>query len=288
MLDENKSDIYDLLPDRFVPNTIRVSGKDNISMEQIEIVGLTFPLIVKPNIGFRGYKVVKVFNLQELNSFISAQSERREWLIQEFLDYEKEYSLLFYRIPGSGRRGITSLVEKIYPFIVGDGERTLEELIDVYENPFIDRDLVIRRFQEKLKKVLAANEKLVLDEIGNYARGSKFLDIRNQIDLEMEEVMRDYFKEVNGLDFFRMDFKSDNLDAFKQGEFKILEINGAKSEPIHIYDPKNKFLSNVKTIVQHWVTIKNVVKERKKQGNYRFPTTRYGLKSLIAIKKLVK
>lgn len=288
MLDENKSDIYRLLPDKFVPKTIKVKGQHTTCMTDLEMAGLSFPLIVKPNIGFRGYKVVKVLDLYELQSYLNVCDSDREWLIQEFLDYGREFSLLYYRIPGTQESGITSLVEKIYPFIIGDGKNTLGKLIDNYENPFMDREVVRKRWKDNYYKVPAEGDKIILDEIGNYARGSKFYDLREEIDESLQTATSTFFNDVKGLDFFRMDFKSNSLEDYKNGDFKILEINGAKSEPIHIYDPQSTFAGNAKIIKDHWVTIRDIVSARRKDNTYSFPSTRYGLKSLLAIKKLVK
>ena len=287
MLDENKTDIYNLLPEAFVPLTI-TCYKVITSREEISKSKITFPLIIKPNVGFRGYLVVKVDTYEELENFLKDQDLNREWLIQEFLDFKKEYSLLFYRQPNSGQRGITSLIEKIYPTIIGNGKDTLGQLIEKYNNPFLDKNTLEVKFQEKWNFVPSKEEKIVLDEIGNYSRGAKFYSLQDKIDHSLIEATEYFFKDVEGLDFFRMDFKADSLEEYKNGNFKILEINGAKSEPLHIYDPKYSFWENTKTNHHHWKIMKDIVKERKANKNYRFPSTLYGLKSLFAIKKLVK
>jgi hypothetical protein len=287
MLDENKSDIYDLLPRKFVPKTIKVVGKDLVCLTDLEIEGLSFPLIVKPNIGFKGYKVVKVYNMDELQTYINDCDKNREWLIQEFLNFDCEYSLLFHRVPGTDKCGISSLVEKIYPFVTGDGKSSLSDLIENYENPFMDREVVRRRWQSQYKSVPKIGVKIILDEIGNYARGSKFYNIGDKIDQELIAATKNYFQEVDGLDFFRMDFKADSLNAYKKGRFKILEVNGAKSEPIHIYDPESTFIGNAIIIKDHWIKIREIVQARRQMKGYQFPSTRYGLRSLFAIKKLV-
>jgi D-alanine-D-alanine ligase-like ATP-grasp enzyme len=287
MLDENKSDIYDLLPRKFVPNTLKVVGRESVCLTDLEIEGLSFPLIVKPNIGYKGYKVIKVHDLDELQSYINDCDINREWLIQEFLDFDCEYSLLFHRIPGTDNCGISSLVEKIYPFVIGDGKSSLVELIENYENPFMDREVVRRRWKNKFETIPKTGVKIILDEIGNYARGSKFYNIGDKVDHELIAATKTYFQDVEGLDFFRLDFKADSLADYKKGAFKILEVNGAKSEPIHIYDPASTFLGNAKTIKDHWIKIREIVHARKQIGEYQFPSTRYGLRSLFAIKKLV-
>ena len=84
-----------------------------------------------------------------------------------------------------------------------------------------------------------------------------------------------------------MDFKADSLEGYKEGKFGILEINGTKSEPLHIYDPQYNFFKRVKILKHHWSIIRDIVNARLKHTDFKFPSTSYGLKSLFAIKKLV-
>lgn len=287
MLDENKSDIYDLLPSEYVPVTIKITP-NNWNPEMLDDAGLKFPLIVKPNIGFKGYKVKMVDDINALHTFLSYQDESREWLIQEFIDHKKEYSLLYWKYPDGKNCGISSLIEKIYPYVTGDGVHDLNTLLRRYINPFLDKEDLTRRLENRWNEVPADGEKIVLDVIGNYSRGAKFLSLMECIDQPLIDATERFFEAVAGIDFFRLDFKADSLEDYMDGRFKILEINGAKSEPLHIYDPKFSFLERFEILNLHWKKMSEIVKYRKKNSNYRFPTTRYGLKSLFTIKKLVK
>ena len=286
MLDESKSDIYALLPPQFVPKTINTRpGK--LKLSHLRDKGMEYPLIVKPNVGFKGYKVVLIQNDQELLNYLNNQDEDREWLVQEYIDYKREFSLLYYRYPDGSEKGITSLIEKIYPSVTGDGKSTLHELVNGYENAFLDRSDLNRRLYSDMNKVPAEGEVIQLDTIGNYARGSKFYSLMDEIDEELVTVTGKYFEEVNDMDFFRIDFKADSMEDYKTGKFGILEVNGTKSEPLHIYDPRFGFWARAKTLNDHWKIIAQIVVNRKSISNYKFPSTKEGLKSLFAIKRLV-
>ena len=286
--DENKSDIYKILPNEYVPTTVSVRVGDDYS-SVLETSGLKYPLIIKPNVGYKGYKVVKVDKEYHLKNFLDLQDERREWLVQEYVSYNCEYSLLFYRNPLNGKAGISSLIEKIYPSVTGDGKKNLRTLVDEYFNPFLNRELLNERTtDESWVSVPKAGSKIILDTIGNYSRGAKFLSLMDKVDDRLIKATSGHFEKVEGLDFFRLDFKADSLEDYSNGNFGILEVNGAKSEPLHIYDPRYGFTQRMKIIIDHWSIIRSIVRARMKIGNYRFPSTRYGLKSLFAIKKLVK
>ena len=152
----------------------------------------------------------------------------------------------------------------------------------------MDRDTLEHRFKDRWDTIPNMNESVVLDEIGNYSRGSKFFSLQNMIDDSLVLATDQFFREIKGLDFFRMDFKAHSLADYKEGKFKILEVNGMKSEPLHIYDPQYSHWENTKTTHRHWSIIRDIVKERKSSQGYKFPSTFYGIKSLFAIKKLVK
>jgi predicted ATP-grasp superfamily ATP-dependent carboligase len=287
MLDENKTDIYALLPSEYVPVTIKITP-NSWKPEMLDEAGLKFPLIVKPNIGFKGYKVKMVNDIKALHTFLSYQDESREWLIQEFIDLKREYSLLYWKYPDGNDCGISSLIEKIYPYVIGDGVHDLKTLLRRYANPFLDKEDLTKRFEHRWNEVPEDGGKIILDVIGNYSRGSKFLSLMECIDQPLIDATKIFFEDVEGMDFFRLDFKADSLEDYIDGRFKILEINGAKSEPLHIYDPKFSFSERFNILKMHWKIMSDIVQYRKKNSNYRFPTTSYGLKSLFSIKKLVK
>ncbi len=287
MLDDNKEDVYSLLPQEYLPVT-QLLTKYDLTAEDLDQWALSFPLIVKPNIGLKGFKVAKVENLDELNTYLRKQDKDREFLLQEYLDYKKEYSLLYYRVEDGRRSGITSLIEKSYPSVIGDGNSTLSALIDGYKNSYVDMDSVKLKWSSMLDQVIPDGKEIILHRIGNYSRGSKFHSMQDQIDDELILCTDRLFKDVSGIDFCRVDFKSDCLEGYKTGAFKILEVNGAKSEPLHTYDKKHSFWDNVKTIVIHWKIMASIVSYRRKKDAYVFPSTRRGLKSLFAIKKVTK
>ncbi len=287
LLDEKKSDIYKILPPHLVPKTWLINDR-NSAFELLKRHSFTYPLILKPDIGFRGYEVSKIARFEQLKEAVENLDLDRGWLIQEFIQYNKEYSLLYFQLPATGTYGITSLIEKKYPKVVGDGHSTLQQLIYEDHNPFLDLKKVNNMLFDQLEEVIPKGKEVVLDEIGNYSRGAKFYDLSQFISEPLLAASHSVFGALHGLNLFRVDFKANNLEDYCQGKFMVIEINGAKSEPLHIYDPKFSFRSNCKTIHQHWITIGKIIREKNQLGENRFPPFREGLKAIFAIKKLVK
>ena len=285
MLDEKKSEIYQFLPEVSIPKTI-VFRKNEDVLKILETSKLKFPIILKPNIGYKGYMVSKVKSIREVLNYLNKVDDR-ELLIQEYIDYQHEYSLLYYRMPNSAKSGISSLIEKKYPDVVGDGQTTLRKLIHDKKNPFINKELVYEKFADQLETIPSEGEKIIIDNVGNYSRGAKFYDMSTSIDHDLVLAADRYFENISGINFCRLDFKAESLQAFKNGDFKIMEINGAKSEPLHIYDPNLSYLSIFKSVHTHWQILRRIVEERIAMS-FELPSFRNGLKSYVTVKRLMK
>lgn len=282
MLDDRKSDIYDLVPEVYLPKTKLFVPSDTDIVEDI-LKEFSFPIMTKPNVGFRGYLVRKVDDIEELESVIS-QYIGKELLIQEFLAEAHEYSIMYY-FNNANDRGISSLVEKHLPKITGDGKRTVDELITAMNNPFLNRDWVLEKNNDVLHQVLPLGESLLIDHVGNHARGTKFEDLRHEVDEQLMASIKTFFHHVPGMNFCRLDIKADNLAALKEGKFKLLEINGAKSEPLHMYDPSLNYGEVIKAIRDHWKTLFRIV--RSNIDTMDIPSSMEGIRSYYALKKLV-
>lgn len=284
MLHDRKTDIYNLLPQHIVPTTTIITSKA-AAHTFIDRNNLQFPLIVKPNVGLKGFKVFKISNIEELNTFFEENDvNEREWLLQEYIDFNKEFSVLFYRYPQGQTFGVSSFIEKSYPNVIGDGINTLRTLIDQYNNPFLLKNNVYKRLVNDLDSVPEIGTKIILDFIGNYSRGAKFHSKMEFVSEEMGSMLSALFQKADGLNFFRIDLKSNSVDDFLKGEFKVLEINGMKSEPLHIYDAENTFMTNSRIIKEHWSIIENITREQKELLD-GLPTFRQGIKSWLSIMK---
>ena len=283
MLDERKSDVYQLLPSRYVPKTILLKAGDQPSIDDIE-TKLDFPLICKPDIGYKGHKVLKIDNRAELRNIIH-HDRQGDLLLQEFLTEQREFSIMYYRLSRTGESGVTSFVEKHMPTITGDGHSTIDELIIALNNPFIDTEWIFKKLGPKRNDILEKGEQLTVDHIGNYSRGSKFENLSDQIDGVLRATMDSFFDNVTGINFARVDLKSDSLEALKDGKFRVLEINGAKSEPIHIYDSKMTWWRIIRDISFHWNTLFRIVKDNI--ANVDHPSSIEGLKSYRKLKRIM-
>lgn len=284
MLAEKKDDIYSLIPPQFLPKTACL--EDGVCLQTfLKTHQLSFPLYIKPNIGLKGVKVARLSNVKEATAFdLSGASE---WIVQEEVVEKLEFSILYYRDKIEGIAGITSSTSKSYPFVIGDGTNTLGTLIATSSNPYIDKGELYHKHLLQLEEVLPAGTKYVLHQIGNYSRGSKLYNASELINQSLMDGINLMMDDIMGIDFCRIDLKSNSIKDIYCGNYKVLEINGAKSEPLHVYDPEVSFLQAVRDIHQHWMTIKNLVKSKYRQGA-TFPSTLSGLRSLAGVKSVLR
>lgn len=285
MFDDRKSDTYKLLPDPYLPHT-RIIENPSSNVEDLIVSEFNFPIIVKPDIGFKGFMVTKVDDLPQLNTVLP-QFGKRAVLLQEYITYTKEFSILIYRYPKSNKIGVSSFIEKTYPKVVGDGIQTLDSLIDKADNPFLKKEWIKKKHADSLQKILAAGEEKQIDDVGNYSRGAAFHSYNHVINGPLLDWATRFMDQISGIDFCRVDLKADSMADLLKDKFLLIEVNGAKSEPLHIYDSRFTYLEIVKDIHTHWKIVKAIVKQRLSMA-YQLPSFMEGVKSWWIAHNLVK
>jgi hypothetical protein len=83
---------------------------------------------------------------------------------------------------------------------------------------------------------------------------------------------------VPGFYFGRLDIKYDNWEDLCRGKhFWIIELNGAGSEPAHIYDPKHSLLFAWKEITRHLDILYQVSKKNKAFKKQKYLSLKDGM-----------
>jgi hypothetical protein len=285
---ESKKEIYDQLPDGLYPKTILVNPGTNASdiAEEIKSKHLHYPLIAKPDIGMRGLAAKKIESENELRDCVSCFNI--DFLIQEFVPYENEAGIFYYRYPGQRNGFISGIVGKEFLNITGDGERSLIQLLQHDKRFVLQLDSLKQEYGEELNKVLQQGENEVLIPYGNHARGAKFLDYSDRIDDELINTIDKISQQVTEFYYGRLDVRYNTWDELKQGKnFSIIELNGAGSEPTHMYDPKHSLFFAWKEIVRHWIILWKVSRLNHKRG-FAYMTFREGSKMFRDNKVYVK
>jgi hypothetical protein len=262
---ESKKQIYDLLPSGIYPNTVfceKGTRMDDLRL-RLAIAGLRFPLIAKPDIGQRGMGVELLKD--ECALLLYALRSKVDFLLQEYIDYPLEIGVFYYRVPGEEGGFVTGIVGKEFLSVTGDGRRTVEELLRQEERYVLQLRALRRKAGGLLRRVPARGERVELAPYGNHSRGAKFLDKTGRLTPRLERVIDELCCSIPGFYFGRLDIRFRSWELLEAGEaFSVIEVNGAGSEPTHIYDPRHSIVFAWKEIIRHLAILFRVSRESKR------------------------
>ena len=286
---ESKKEIYDLLPAGSYPATVFIpcglSG--DAVLEAIRGARLPFPLVGKPDIGMQGKSVELLKNEMELLGY--AQRSKVDFLLQEWVPFEKELGIFYYRLPGKATGHISGIVEKEFLTVTGDGTSRMEELLRQNKRALLQLKALRRKYGNRLQEILPAGEAWVLVPYGNHARGALFLDKTHLADAVLERQIDAICQQVNGFYYGRLDIRYKNWEDLRQGKnFSIIELNGAGSEPTHIYDPSHSLFFAWREIIRHLNLLHTISRKNYHQQDRPYMRFSSGLRMLRENRRYVK
>lgn len=267
---ENKSFINTLIPEKYRAKSFLLNDKcpEQKASSFIEENHIQYPVILKPNNGCRGRNVEIIYNPGQIEQYF--QSIDEDILLEEFVDFPHEIGIFYIRFPDKEKGFISGIVEKKGIEVCGTGDKNLGELVkfDLRYHKFYPSLFQKGIFDESY--IPAKGEKILLSSIGNHARGATFYDASEKKTVQLEEVFNQLCKNIEGFYYGRFDIKFSSWEELENGEnFKIIELNGAASEPTFIYDPKNSYFTAVKEITRHWSFMYRIAKINNRKG-YHF------------------
>lgn len=288
---ESKKEIYDLMPKEYYPQTlfIQATQSNDSILLNIEKSNIKYPFIVKPDVGLQGLRVEKINNKKDLEKYLDKVDY--DFLIQEFVPYKNEIGLFYYRFPKDEKGTISGIVHKEFLIIHGNGVSTIQELVEENSRFALQMESLQKKYGSKLQNVLPKGEMINLVPFGNHVRGSKFTDVSHWINNELSETFNKICNQIPDFFFGRLDIMFQNREDLEKGlNFSIIELNGAGSEPTHIYDPKHSIFFAWKEIVKHYNILYKISVENHKNGfeYLSFKASRDLVNKNTALKKHLK
>lgn len=237
---ESKKEIYDLIPQQFYPKTELI--REGILFSEVIFIlkasEINFPFIAKPDIGLRGSAVKKIHNISELEDYHAKANF--DYLIQNLIPYANEVGIFYVRFPNQEKGEITGIVGKEFLEVTGDGVSTMVDLLKLNPRYELQLKKLQKEYGEHLNDILANGKKRNLVPYGNHARGAKFLDVSHLTSEKLTTIIDQLCQQIPQFYFGRLDVMYDTWEDLEKGKnFSIVELNGAGSEPTHIYDPKH-------------------------------------------------
>ncbi|MEZ7497410.1 D-alanine--D-alanine ligase [Flavobacterium sp. Arc3] len=264
---ESKKAIYDLIPQQYYPKTELI--KEGTAVDEINAIieqsNIRYPFIAKPDIGLRGSGVKKISTLEDLEQY--ALKANFDFVVQDLIPFENEVGIFYVRYPNEKKGKITGVVSKEFLIITGDGVATVEALIKVNPRYELQLKVLKKEYGNKLLEVLPNGEKLNLVPYGNHARGAKFLDGSHWITEKLEDTINEMCLQIPGFFFGRLDVMYNTFVELENGKnFAVVELNGAASEPTHIYDPRHSLFFAWKELARHITYMYEISVENNKNG----------------------
>ena len=286
---ESKYKTLDLIPENHKPVSALIPENTSFTtiLEQVASKNINYPLIAKPDIGFRGLLVKKIDTQQDLETYF-VKNGSIPIILQEFISYPNECGIFYYRYPKEEKGTISSITLKKFLNITGDGKSTIEQLVLADKRAFLYLKLLKNIHLDKMNEILPKGEYKVLSFIGNHNRGTQFLNGNHLISDKLVSVLDQLNKQIDGWYFGRLDLKYNTFESLENGkDFKVLEINGIMSEPTQIYDATHKdasYINCIKEIKNNWGIITKIALQNRELRNLEYPK----LKDYIAELKFIK
>jgi hypothetical protein len=222
-------------------------------LARLAAAGLALPVVAKPDIGCRGAGVRPVRTPAELAAYLRHFPAGARLLLQRYIDVEGEAGVFYVREPGQARGQIISLTLKYFPRVVGDGRRSLRQLI--LDDPRAGRapQLYWARHRERLDETIPAGEAVRLAFSGSHSKGAIFRDGSRFISPALAARFDAIAQAIPEFYFGRFDVRFASFDRFVAGEdFSIVEVNGAGAEMTHIWDRRTPLLAAWRCLAEQY------------------------------------
>tara|TARA_R110001632_G_scaffold43376_6_gene110077 strand:- start:79157 stop:80203 length:1047 start_codon:yes stop_codon:yes gene_type:complete len=286
---ESKYETLQLLPKEYIPKSIlhQKNQKIDKTLKEFQQSNIQFPIIIKPDIGFRGLLVKKIETELELKCYLEKYPVA--FIIQEFLNHANECGIFYYRHPNEKLGKVTSLTLKEFLIITGDGKSSLKELVLKNKRASLYYGMLEGDVSIEWDTIIEKGTSRKLSSIGNHSKGTRFINGNHLINKTLEETLNSLNHQVKGWYYGRLDVKYNSLEELYQGDFKVLEINGILAEPTHIYDANNMtYLKALKTIRVHWKQLYEIAAYNHKSKGVSFRKTIPFVREMLALKSYSK
>jgi hypothetical protein len=275
LVGESKAAILDKLPPRWIIPFVHVAAGDSpeSACAHVARAGWNYPLVAKPDVGQRGVGVRRVHSDAELSTYLCAYGG--DVVLQPWHPGPFEAGVFYVRRPSEPRGRIFSITDKHFPFVVGDGRSSLEQLIRRHPRFGRQARVFLGRHAHELQAVLADGERRALGEVGNHAQGTMFVDGAHLITPALEARIDGIAQSIPGFFIGRFDVRYRDEAQFKAGEdLAIVELNGVTAESTNIYDPSRTLLDAYRTLYRQWHLVYQIGADNLRAGTGETSTRR--------------
>ena len=224
---------------------------------------LTFPIVLKPDVGDRGSGVV--IAKCEADVISALHGEPGPLILQAYIP-GVEFGVFYHRAPSAACGQILAITDKRMLSVTGDGIRSLETLLLADDRAVCMAAHFLEKFASRLGDIPSAGETVTLTELGTHCRGALFLDGSHLLTPALLDAVDNVSRSFDGFYFGRYDIRAESLEAFQAGHFKVIELNGLTSEATSIYDPRHSVFFGWRLLCRQWRIALEIADENRGRG----------------------
>lgn len=204
----------------------------------VALADLRFPLVAKPDIGWRGIGVRLVHDVADLAAYLRGFPDDCRVILQDYVPHAGEAGIFYVRLPGERAGRIFSMTFRYFPHVVGDGRSSLRALIARDPRAAWKADLHHEALAGRLDEVPAEGAVVRLSLVGSSRVGGLYKDARAHVTATLVARFDEIADSMPNFHFGRFDVRFASVERLGMGEdFQIIEVNGAGAEAIHMWDP---------------------------------------------------
>ncbi len=245
LLGESKIQCIDLIGPqarRWVARSLALVNRPTLTVDTLDATvrgaGMVFPLVAKPDIGWRGFGVRLVRDLDDLAGYLRGFPDACTLILQDYVPHAGEAGIFYARLPGERSGRIFSMTFRYFPHVVGDGRSTLRALIARDPRASWKADLHHEALADRLDEVPETGTVVRLSLVGSSRVGGLYKDAGAHVTATLTARFDEIADTMPNFHFGRFDVRFASVEQLELGEdFQIIEVNGAGAEAIHMWDP---------------------------------------------------
>ena len=249
---------------------VRCAGAASLApvLEEIQQRGFTFPIIVKPDIGWCGYGVRKVDDAAALAAYLAAFPAGEQIIVQRYLPEECEAGIFYVRAHDAPMGQITGITLRSFPCITGDGVHSIRQLLAADARMARAAATPMHSPDYQPDSIPAKGRRVRLATIGSTRVGGLYSDGSDLITPQLSQAVERIARDMPGFQFGRFDVRFTSTDDLRAGRgFTIMEVNGAGSESIHAWDPRFSLWQGYGIIFAKQKALFAIAAESRRRGN---------------------
>jgi pimeloyl-ACP methyl ester carboxylesterase len=253
----------------------RAQGAAKLITNRTELGG--FPIIAKPDQGARGTGVRLLRSHEDLVLYCA--DHPKPFVLQRYHPGPIEIGVLWVRHPEAIAEPliptgfIYAITKKDFPGVVGDGKRSLRQLILAHPRHRAQARIFVERLRDQQHLIPDEGEYVSLGSFGNHAQGAMFTDgeelITPELSARIDEIAAGFCDDQGRrFDIGRFDIRCTSYESLMRGEdLGIVELNGLTSEPTNMYDPNRSLPWAWRTMLGYWRHVETLSDARIAHGS---------------------